>query len=169
MAVNFLMPNECPTYWVKGQGKMDDNDFLMMVVKGVPFASHVKCFDGEKELCRGRKQAQEDKSLTSTIGLPLEFSRWTAWPYMAFPLHSVHFLTHHIVWRNNLKNSYTTVWWNIFYFFHFSYKVWVKSTAVCLDVTNVEKGQFSKSWLSLRDSFSAGFLFSYGKRTGEIK
>lgn len=88
---------------------------------------------------------------------------------MAFPLHSVHFLTHYTVWRNNLKHSYTTVWWNIFYFFHFSYKVWVKSTAVFLDVTNIEKGQFSKSWLSLRDSFSAGFLFSYGNRTEEIK
>lgn len=60
---------------MKGQGEMDDNDFLMMLVKGVPFASHVKCFEGEKELCRARKQAQEDKSLTSTIGLPLEFSR----------------------------------------------------------------------------------------------
>lgn len=59
-----------------GQGEMrDDNDFLMMVVKGTPFASHVKCFEREKELCRERKQAQEDTSLTSTIGAALIFSR----------------------------------------------------------------------------------------------
>lgn len=39
---------------------MDDNDFLMMVVKGAPFASHVKCFEGEKELHR------EGSKLTKT-------------------------------------------------------------------------------------------------------
>lgn len=40
---------------------------------------------------------------------------------------------------------------------------------MCLDVTHVEKGQFSKARLGLRDSFSAGFLFSSGKRTGGNK
>lgn len=53
----------------------DDNDFLMMVLRGAPFASHVKCFEGERELFRERKQACEDMSLTSTIGPPLAFSR----------------------------------------------------------------------------------------------
>lgn len=53
----------------------DDNDFLMMVQKGAPFASHVKCCEGEKELCTERKQAEEDMSLTITTGPPLTFSR----------------------------------------------------------------------------------------------
>lgn len=43
---------------MKVQGEMrDDNDFLMMVLKGPAFASHVKCFEREKELCRERKPA----------------------------------------------------------------------------------------------------------------
>ena len=116
-----MIPNERLAYWVKGQGEMrDDNDFLMMVLKGTPFAFHVKCFEGEKELCRERKEAQEDTSLMRTIGPP--HNQQNNMTLQGLTPCSVHILTtilyNAMIWKKNkqTKNGYTTVWWNSFYF-----------------------------------------------------
>lgn len=130
-----MIPNERLAYWVKGQGEMrDDNDFLMMVLKGTPFAFHVKCFEGGKELCRERKEAQEDMSLTRTIGPPhIQQNNMTLQGLT--PL-LCSYINYNIVWCNEMKKMVIQLLMEkLLLYLHVSYKVWVKSTAVCFDVT----------------------------------